>query len=277
MATRLDASEGAYSNWEAGVSIPQRRKQIQIDSYFSRQLADSYSPGELPALWQAEREARNSEKSAVEAPAEADGRRDDQSADRGPVAEPDVVAPQEVDRPLGATWRPGFRRSVVVVTAVVLVGGIGSISLLTAFDSNRDPNDRKSGYGSGRMVTIYNKVVLDEKSVREDSPAYLSTKTANYCRKIGCMTDGTAYGTGDQVRALCQREGEMTTNRYGDTPNSANYDSDVWYLIRDSSGKTGYLSDVWIDPAQRGGYDLPPCDHDLDASILSPAAAAPSS
>ena len=114
-------------------------------------------------------------------------------------------------------------------------------------------------------LVVYNKVTNGATQMREDSvPAYLSTVTENRCRVNGCMVAGTERGTGGTLGpAVCQQSGARTTN--GEDNNSIDdnnpglFTSTRWYGVRLGNGALGYISEVWIDPSQRGGLGLPGC------------------
>jgi hypothetical protein len=113
-------------------------------------------------------------------------------------------------------------------------------------------------------LTVYNKVTNGGTEMREDdAPAYLSTVTKNYCRRDGCMVAGTEMNTGATLTGLCWVSGDRTTNgEDGDPVDDSNpglYSSTRWYFARHPNGSTGYISEVWIEPSQRGGAGLPAC------------------
>lgn len=114
-----------------------------------------------------------------------------------------------------------------------------------------------------RQLTVYNQVTNGPSSMREDTPAYLSTRTTNYCKRIGCAVTNTDMGTGHVVTAYCVKHGDRTTNGEDgsavDDANPALYSSTLWFGIRWSDGRTGYLSEVWINPSHRGVSNLPMC------------------
>lgn len=114
-----------------------------------------------------------------------------------------------------------------------------------------------------REVVVYNQVTNGATAMREDTPAYLSTITANYCKSNGCALPGTDMGTGAHIVAVCQTFGNRTTNGQDnstiDDANPGLYTSTRWYRIRWGDGRTGYISEVWINPAYRGGYGLRSC------------------
>jgi hypothetical protein len=113
-----------------------------------------------------------------------------------------------------------------------------------------------------RAIRVYDKVT-NGMSMSEDTPAYLSTVTQNYCRRDGCMLAGTEVGTGAVLTATCQTFGARTTNgNDGSAVDDANpelFSSTRWYGVRWSDGRFGYISEVWINAADRGGLGLPGC------------------
>lgn len=114
-----------------------------------------------------------------------------------------------------------------------------------------------------RTITVYNMVTNGGTQMREDTPAYLSTVTQNYCKSNGCALAGTDMNTGAQITAICQAQGARTTNGQDnssiDDANPGLYQSTLWYGIRWGDGRFGYISEVWINAAHRGGLGLPGC------------------
>ncbi|MEU1572046.1 hypothetical protein ABZ519_12980 [Streptomyces collinus] len=115
-----------------------------------------------------------------------------------------------------------------------------------------------------RPVTVYNKVTNGPHQMREDdSPAYLSSATKNFCADKGCALPGTEVRTGDTLTAVCQVSGDRTTNGDdrdpGDDSNPELAETRRWYGIRGPDGGLGYISAVWIDAGQRDGLGLPTC------------------
>ena len=113
-------------------------------------------------------------------------------------------------------------------------------------------------------LTVYNQVTNGATAMREDTaPAYLSTVMQNRCRVNGCMIVGTERWTGGTLGpAVCQGFGARTTNGQDNSPvddaNPGLFTSTRWYGVSVSGGR-GYISEVWITPAQRGGLGLPGC------------------
>jgi hypothetical protein len=114
-----------------------------------------------------------------------------------------------------------------------------------------------------RTVTVYNRVANGPTAMREDTPAYLSTVTRNYCKRDGCSLAGTDMGTGARITAYCQTFGSRTTNGWDANPSDDSnpnlYASTRWYGIRWGDGRTGFLSEVWIQASDRGGLGMPAC------------------
>lgn len=113
-------------------------------------------------------------------------------------------------------------------------------------------------------LLVHNKVTNGPTAMREDTPAYLSTVAQNSCRSNGCAVGGTDRNTGGTYApAVCQTSGARTTNgndgSSSDDGNPGLYTSSRWYGVRLASGSLGYISEVWIDPSQRGGAGLPAC------------------
>jgi hypothetical protein len=113
-----------------------------------------------------------------------------------------------------------------------------------------------------RPVTVDNRVT-NGVGMREDTPAYLSSVTQNYCKRDGCALAGTDMSSGARITAICQTAGVRTTNGHdgnvSDDTNPELYSSTRWYGIRWSDGRFGYLSEVWLKAADRGGLGLPNC------------------
>jgi hypothetical protein len=113
-------------------------------------------------------------------------------------------------------------------------------------------------------LTVYNKVTNGPTEMREDTPAYLSTRPANFCKRDGCAIGGTDRATGGTYSpAVCTVIAARTTNgNDGNTNDDGNpglFSSTRWYGIKLGNGALGYISEVWIQPSQRGGLGLPGC------------------
>lgn len=115
-----------------------------------------------------------------------------------------------------------------------------------------------------RVITVDNRVT-NGMAAREDStPVRLTTQPWTYCGRRGCNINGTERGSGGAYdAAVCQRSGERTTNgNDGDPADDANpirFESTRYYGVRLADGTFGFVSEVWIRAADRGGLGLPSC------------------
>lgn len=164
--------------------------------------------------------------------------------------------------PLTATLaRPS--RSQLLVTPTRAAGARGSGPVVSQPIPTQPPGPKPT-QPVGRTISVYNKVTDGASAMREDNtPAYLSTVPHNYCKPNGCALSGTDVSTGATLTATCQAQGQQATN--GDDQNSVDannpgrYTSTLWYGIRRPDGRFGYISEVWINPSDRGGLGLPDC------------------
>jgi hypothetical protein len=115
-----------------------------------------------------------------------------------------------------------------------------------------------------RVITVDNRVT-NGSGLREDgTPARLTTRTWTYCTSRGCNINGTERSSGQTYdAAVCQTSGERTTNGHDTNPsddaNPERFESTRYYGVRLSGGTFGYISEVWIRAADRGGLGLPAC------------------
>jgi len=168
---------------------------------------------------------------------------------------------------LGARAASGTHRAsrwrvpaLTVVGAVLVAGAVVTATALADDDDSQDVATR-----DGRDLTV--EAVMDNRvtnamAMREDTPAYLSTVTENFCRPNGCDVPGTDLVSGDRLTLVCQTVGQRTTNGDDtstvDDANPERYESRLWYYAV-VDGKEGYISEVWLREDFRGGLDLPLC------------------
>lgn len=155
----------------------------------------------------------------------------------------------------------GRRRALILAVLVVIAGlGVAAYALLSAGDPE---NDGSSVGASSVTVTVQNLVTAGPDSMREDSPAYLSTLAENNCRARGCAVEGRTLHSGDTLKISCQLTGERTTNgNDGDPADDRNpelFTSTRWYGSTLPDGGIGYIAETWLSPADRGGLELPRC------------------
>jgi hypothetical protein len=115
-----------------------------------------------------------------------------------------------------------------------------------------------------RVITVDNRVT-NAGGMREDTtPARLTTQPWIRCGSRGCNINGTERSSGGTYdAAYCQTTGERTTNgndsNANDDANPERFESTRYYRVRLSNGTEGYVSEVWIRAADRGGLGLPGC------------------
>jgi lysophospholipase L1-like esterase len=115
-----------------------------------------------------------------------------------------------------------------------------------------------------KVLTVDNRVT-NGMGMREDtSPVRLTTKPWKLCTSRGCNIDGTErWSGGTYDAAICQTQGERTTNGHDTNPsddaNPLLFESTRYYGVRLQDGTFGFVSEVWIHAADRGGLGLPPC------------------
>jgi hypothetical protein len=143
-----------------------------------------------------------------------------------------------------------------------------------------DGNDASTvEIGGARVVLrVYNRVTNGPSGMREDaSPVQLTRQPRPFCKAATCIA-GTARTTGQIYEyAICETIGDIPamtngnlstdTSGRGDNHNPDLYSSRTYYGVRLKNGITGYVSDVWVAPAQRAGkLSLPRCPANLDDS-----------
>ncbi|MFD1962064.1 helix-turn-helix domain-containing protein [Pseudonocardia alni] len=149
------------------------------------------------------------------------------------------------------------RAVVVAVLATALVaGGAGWLAARTL----GAPAAASAGTA---VVTVQNKVALGAEDLVEDSgPAYLSSRAIAFCGSRGCKEVGTDVVSGAMLPATCTVVGERMWNHNLDSPAARNphrVESELWYRVSWPDGRSGYLSEVYLEPASRGGLGLPAC------------------
>jgi murein DD-endopeptidase MepM/ murein hydrolase activator NlpD len=115
-----------------------------------------------------------------------------------------------------------------------------------------------------RVITVDNRVT-NGMGMREDTtPVRLTTQPWIRCGSRGCNINGTERSSGGQYdAAVCQTTGERTTNGHdtstADDSNPERFESTRYYGVRLGDGTFGFVSEVWIRAADRGGLGLPAC------------------
>jgi hypothetical protein len=114
------------------------------------------------------------------------------------------------------------------------------------------------------VVVVQNKVAVGPTALLEDAtPAYLSTIPAPYCKARGCAVPGTDMASGAVLAVDCTVSAEDMVNYEADSvlsqDNPHRVQSTLWYRARFPDGRAGFVSEVYVDPASRGGLGLPDC------------------
>ena len=79
-------------------------------------------------------------------------------------------------------------------------------------------------------------------------------------RPAGSLQPQLATATGSAASpSVTRTSGNSQDNSSIDDTNPGLYTSTLWYGITWPDGRFGYISEVWIDPADRGGLGLPTC------------------
>jgi hypothetical protein len=149
------------------------------------------------------------------------------------------------------------RRRTFAIAALAFVGSVlvtllvGSASRLVA------PVDEA-------VLKVQNMVAVGERELVEDvTPAYLSTRPEAYCAARGCQLEDSMLRTAAKVVASCTTEGEKMYNYNLDSAVSARNPnravSSRWYRVSLPDGRSGFLSEVYVDASSRGGLNLPLC------------------
>lgn len=140
------------------------------------------------------------------------------------------------------------------------------ISAVGVGGENRSAPDPRHEASPGKVVRVYNKVTSGPRRMRDDDeqPVSLTTKAVAFCDERDCRIPGTNRETGETYNAaVCQRQGERVTNGQNtsrvDNHNPGLFSSRRYYGVRLDEDTFGYVSEVWINPKDRGGRGLPQC------------------
>lgn len=114
-----------------------------------------------------------------------------------------------------------------------------------------------------RRIVVQNQVTNGATAMREDTPAYLSSRAAPFCKRDECAVPGTDMNTGATLTASCWTSGPRMTNGQDgnavDDQNPGLVVSGLWFFASDEAGRSGYISEVYISRAGRGRAGLPSC------------------
>ncbi|HCT80671.1 MAG TPA: hypothetical protein DGT23_29710 [Micromonosporaceae bacterium] len=166
----------------------------------------------------------------------------------------------------GARARAGgtsLRRFVAITTMItIFVGELTAVAMYHAHGNN--PVRPQPANAGPARITVQNAFVVAETGLQEDHrPLYLSSRTLAYCVDHGCRIPGPDYWSGDVLVAVCFAFGQNITNMdlrsTAAQRNPQRVSSDLWYATRLDDGQLGYVSEVFVTAASRGGLGLPLC------------------
>ena len=171
----------------------------------------------------------------------------------------DIVAASRPKRPPSSPLIPWIITALLSTVAV-------SAAAVIVYSSPAVIRGKSVGSIRSRppIVVVQNKVATGPSALTEDStPAYLSAKPIPFCSEEHCEIPKTQMGSGAVLRAICTVRGAKMTNENlhsaGITRNKGGVISSLWYRVEMPNGTTGYLSEVYVARAYRGGLGLPTC------------------
>jgi len=155
---------------------------------------------------------------------------------------------------------PRGRAPILVAAVAALVGAL--VAGVVVYLVTR-PAEVPVPAAATAVVTVQNKVALGAADLVEDTgPAYLSSRPEPFCGRAGCKLEGTDVVSGALLPATCTVTGTEMVNYNLDSPADENphrVRSTLWYRLAWPDGRAGYLSEVYLEPASRGGLGLPAC------------------
>jgi len=195
--------------------------------------------GEDPARWRAR---------WAQAHDAARSQRDD-AAPRASAA----VAP----RPPRASWLQRWLTAAAIAALLVA-------ALLVVAITNTLHGFRKAGNVITVIVVVQNKAAVGPvRLVENPAPAYLSSRPVPSCSTQGCEVPRAQLWSGTILQVTCQVRGATMTNEDLASPgvarNQNRFTSSLWYRCVLPNGAAGYLPQVYVTPAYRGGQGLPAC------------------
>lgn len=115
-----------------------------------------------------------------------------------------------------------------------------------------------------KVLTVDNRATNGMEMTQDDVPLRLTTEKRTFCTTNRCNIDGTERTTGQTYdAAVCQSTGERFTNGNDASPaddgNPERFESTRYYGVKLEDGTFGWVNEVWVRAADRGGLDLPTC------------------
>lgn len=153
-----------------------------------------------------------------------------------------------------------------VATVLATAAVVSTVTALVVSTKGHPPRTTLVSHQARReaIITVQNKVALGPSSLIEDTtPSYLSSKPIPYCSHYGCEEPGTQVSSGAMLVAICYTYGAQMYNYNLDSSASQNNpyraSSKLWYKVIFPDQRSGYISEVYIVAADRGGIGLPRC------------------
>ncbi len=184
------------------------------------------------------------------------------------AAEPESIQ-EAVAGPTFLTVRRQLLRFLPYVVAIIVSSAMTSVVTAAVIAQSGNDPPRQAATAdlivNSAVITVQNKVALGDKGLVEDAtPAYLSSEPTPFCASYGCKVAGTEVGSGALLVAVCYVHGEEMFNYNLDAAESRSNPhrpaSSLWYKVMFPGGESGYIAEVYIEPADRGGEGLPVCE-----------------
>jgi hypothetical protein len=180
--------------------------------------------------------------------------RDAARSPRGDAA-PQRPAEAPVPRPPRASRLHRWLTAAVIAAVLVMA----LISTLYGF--------RKAGRVAASrpvIVVVQNMTAMGRaRLVENPAPAYLSSRAVPSCSAKGCEIPRSQVLNGTPLQVTCRVQGAKMTNEdlasRGIVRNEYGVTSSLWYRCVLPNGAAGYLPEVYVAPAYRGGQGLPAC------------------
>ncbi|MEV6237807.1 helix-turn-helix transcriptional regulator [Lentzea sp. NPDC051838] len=179
------------------------------------------------------------------------------------AAEP-VAAPEEVVPPVPVPRRRLIVAGIAIALTAAALATLGTLVITQNRSTANPPSSTTPQADRPMVLEVQNKVALGASDLREDTtPVYLSTRTIGSCSRHGCKLEDTEVTSGALLVAVCHTVGAELVNYNLDAPESKTNPnaarSTLWYRIQMPGGSSGYLSEVYVKPRDRGGLGLPNC------------------
>jgi len=155
----------------------------------------------------------------------------------------------------------------LVVTSSAVLAMLLGLTVLAAYDAQgKDPVVARPGTRLSARIVVQNQVVVSSSGTQPDkTPVYLSSQRVPRCadQQPSCMIAGSKVVDGSVLTAECFAFGAGMTNMdlrvLAARRNPERVSSDLWYGVRAPDGSLGFVSEVYLTTASRGGLGLRQC------------------